>query len=111
MPLSWQSLPWLVNGSAQQGRDSGVCDPTCRTFPLCCGALPLRLLRSARPEAPAERTRGRVARKLGPPLMTRVTSLIRGLSKDGDRVTLLYIHSRIAEALEAIPTAEPEAAE
>lgn len=58
-----------------------------------------------------ERTRGRVARKLGPPLMTRVTSFIQALSKDGDRVTLLYMHSRIAEALEAMPTAEPEAAE
>jgi hypothetical protein len=56
-----------------------------------------------------ERTRGRVARKLGPPFMTRVTSFIQGLSKDGDRVTLLYMHSRIAEALEAMSTTEPEA--
>lgn len=55
-----------------------------------------------------ERTRGRVARKLGPPLMTRVTSFIQGLSKDGDRVTLLYMHSRIAEALEAMSRAQRE---
>ncbi len=58
-----------------------------------------------------ERTRGRVARKLGPPFMTRLTSFIQGLAKDGDRVTLLYLHSRIAEALTAIETAEPGVAE
>lgn len=58
-----------------------------------------------------ESTRGRVARKLGPPLMSRVTSFIQGLSKDSDRVTLLYMHSRIAEALASMPTAEPKASE
>lgn len=58
-----------------------------------------------------ERTRGRVARKLGPPFMTRFTSLIQGLAKDGDRVTLLYMHSRIAGALESMSTDVPEAPE
>lgn len=58
-----------------------------------------------------ERTRGRIARKLGPPFMTRFTSFIQGLAKDGDRVTLLYMHSRIAQALETMSTAEPESAE
>jgi hypothetical protein len=62
------------------------------------------------PEADG-RTRGRIARKLGSPLMTRITSFILGLTKDGDRVTLLYMHSRIAEALAAMETAEPGAAE
>lgn len=57
-----------------------------------------------------ERTRGRVARKLGPPSMTRFTSFVQGLAKDGDRVTLLYMHSRIAHALETMSTADPEAA-
>ncbi len=57
-----------------------------------------------------ERTRGRVARKLGPPFMTRFTSFVQGLAKDGDRVTLLYMHSRIAHALETMSTAKPEAA-
>lgn len=55
-----------------------------------------------------ERTRGRIARKLGPPLMTRVTSFIQSLAKDGDRVTLLYMHSRLAEALEAMSKAETD---
>lgn len=52
-----------------------------------------------------ERTRGRVARRLGPPFMTRMTSFIQGLSKDGDRVTLLYMHSRIEEALQGMSLA------
>ena len=58
-----------------------------------------------------ERTRGRVARKLSPPLMTRVMSFIHGLAKDGDRVTLLYMQSRIAEAIASMNMAELDAEE
>ena len=50
------------------------------------------------PEATVQ-VRGRIERKVGPPLMTKVISLVRQLSTDRDLSTLQYLAWRIDRAV------------
>lgn len=46
-----------------------------------------------------ERVRARIARKVGPPFVTKFKSLVQGLANDGDVTTLLYLRWQIDRAV------------